>query len=242
MTKLEICTQIHKISLFYTLHITLIIFNTLHNTLLTINSILTFYSILQNILPYLIPLNIWLKHKLMLIFPATVIVSENNFHWKNGPEKLLDNVRSYLHMEAWSSKMSVECELLSYLLVETKCSRCCTILTSPMTLLCLFTRIVHQAGLTLLITRSSTTVWSPLAQQRATQACGKYLWWCGKTWTEDVARWEMPVPILQMPMAFTRWSWRTLKDITPPTERLLDSFTTQPGSLSHITKKVSSLS
>lgn len=173
---------------------------------------------------------------------ATDTASASNFHWRSGRVKSVDSVRSWQPTVAWSRKTSEVCELRSCRLAATKCSRCCTTSTSLMTLRCPSTRTVHQAGLTPLTTRSSTTAWFHHARQRAILVCGKFPWWCGKIWTAVDARWVTPAQTPLTPMAFTRWSWRTLRDITPPVVHPSDFTTTLLGSHNHITKKVSSTS
>lgn len=99
------------------------------------------------------------------------IVLENNFRKRNGHAKSLVNVKFWLLMEVLNWMISEEWELRSCQSVEIKCSKCCTILTLPMTHRCLFTKIDHQAGLTHWTTKFSTIVWFHLAQLRAIQVC-----------------------------------------------------------------------
>lgn len=97
---------------------------------------------------------------------------------------------------------------------ETTCSKCYGTRTLRTTPRCRYTRIDRQVGRIPWTINCSTTVWFLPVLQDLIQACGKFLWWCGRIWTEVDVRWETRVATHQLQMVFTRCSSRISKDIT----------------------------
>lgn len=56
------------------------------------------------------------------------------------------------------------------------------------------------------------------------QGFGRFLWWCGRTWTEDGVQWEMLAVTLLLQMVSTRCLLRTLSDTLHQTGDLIQSY------------------